>query len=329
MVTETDDYYEDAHGNTILGDRSKIKFAFSGWNAQIVIKEDAKLSKITIYMHTGSKVNIGENVQLRECEIYCGEKSQISIEKKTQLVECKMHCDKKSQISIEKKTQIVKSKIHCGKKSQISIGKKVQLRAFNLNIKKCARIIVGIRTAIYNANFCLYNNAIINIGKKVKLHYLRADSRIDVGENAKVSIGSKTTIGGNYNFAIDSKTQMVIGKDCMFSYGIYARTDDAHTIFDVITGENINSTDKIMYSRKIEIGNHVWIGMRSTILYNTEIGNGSIVGAASLVKNKFPNNCIIAGTPAKIIATNRCWARKNGVDDILECGEENVALTKL
>lgn len=46
------------------------------------------------------------------------------------------------------------------------------------------------------------------------------------------------------------------------------------------------------------------------------------------MKNKLPDNCIIAGNPAKIIATNRCWARKNGVADILECGEENVALKK-
>lgn len=67
----------------------------------------------------------------------------------------------------------------------------------------------------------------------------------------------------------------------MFSYGIYARTNDAHTIIYIITGENINSTDEITYCRKIEIGNHIWISMRATILYNTEIGSGSIVGAAT------------------------------------------------
>ncbi|MCI8323418.1 MAG: hypothetical protein HFI54_07215 [Lachnospiraceae bacterium] len=114
----------------------------------------------------------------------------------------------------------------------------------------------------------------------------------------------------------------------MFSNDVFLRSNDGHSIFDIATGKNINSTQEIGKKRKIEIGNHVWVGMRAAILYHTKIGDGSIVGALSLVKNVFPNNCILAGTPAKMIKKDISWSREYGAEDIAECGSQYVNLTK-
>ena len=53
----------------------------------------------------------------------------------------------------------------------------------------------------------------------------------------------------------------------------------------------------------------------TVILGGTEIGDNSVVAANSVVRGKFPNNCVIAGAPAKIVKryneqTNR-WERTN------------------
>lgn len=56
-------------------------------------------------------------------------------------------------------------------------------------------------------------------------------------------------------------------------------------------------------SGKVTIGNNVFIGMNSTILKGTTIGNNVIIGANSLVRGVIPNNCVIAGNPAKIICS--------------------------
>jgi len=58
------------------------------------------------------------------------------------------------------------------------------------------------------------------------------------------------------------------------------------------------------------IGNHVWVGERAEILYNTQIGDGSIIGAMRLVKSEIANNCIATGVPARVVRKNVSWCRK-------------------
>ena len=49
------------------------------------------------------------------------------------------------------------------------------------------------------------------------------------------------------------------------------------------------------------IGENCFIGARSVILPGIRIGDGSIVGAGSVVTRDVPAGCIVAGNPAKII----------------------------
>ena len=54
---------------------------------------------------------------------------------------------------------------------------------------------------------------------------------------------------------------------------------------------------------KIVIKNGVMIGMNSTIMPGVTIGEGSIIGAQSLVVCDIPPWSIAAGNPAKVIKT--------------------------
>lgn len=45
----------------------------------------------------------------------------------------------------------------------------------------------------------------------------------------------------------------------------------------------------------------MFIGMKTTILKGIHIGNNVIIGANSLVNKNIPNNCVVAGNPAKVI----------------------------
>ena len=49
------------------------------------------------------------------------------------------------------------------------------------------------------------------------------------------------------------------------------------------------------------IGNNVDVGVNSVIIGNIKIGNNVIIGAGSVVVKNIPDNCVVAGNPAKII----------------------------
>ncbi len=49
------------------------------------------------------------------------------------------------------------------------------------------------------------------------------------------------------------------------------------------------------------IGNNVSLGASVTIIGHVKIGNNVTVGAGSVVVKDVPDNCVVAGNPAKII----------------------------
>ena len=68
------------------------------------------------------------------------------------------------------------------------------------------------------------------------------------------------------------------------------------------------------------IGNNVFIGMKTTILKGVHIGDNVIIGANSLVNKDVPNNCVVAGNPARVMRlmkrrsaarSSSCWSMRN------------------
>ena len=139
------------------------------------------------------------------------------------------------------------------------------------------------------------------------------------GVGAECYIGDKVSFGERNRLIISARTKLTIGEDSLFSRFITVLTNDGHPIYDLTTGECVNyRTGK---ERKIIIHDHVWVGEGCMILYNTEVGTGSVIGAKSVVKGRFPNNCMIAGHMAKVIRENIAWSHKwlnNGLDDLNE-----------
>lgn len=124
-----------------------------------------------------------------------------------------------------------------------------------------------------------------------------------VGENSRITIGHKVTTTSQVLLCALEGSELTIGDDVMFSSDCQVRCDDEHPIFDVKSGLRINP------ARNVSIGNHVWLGWGSRILGGAEIGDGSVVGTQSLVKHKVPNNCIVAGIPAKVLRKDIAWER--------------------
>lgn len=53
--------------------------------------------------------------------------------------------------------------------------------------------------------------------------------------------------------------------------------------------------------KRIKIGNDVWLGKNVTITNGSNIGNGVIAGAGSIITKDIPDYAVVVGSPAKII----------------------------
>ena len=60
----------------------------------------------------------------------------------------------------------------------------------------------------------------------------------------------------------------------------------------------------------IEIGDNVFVGSGTHILYDTKIGNNVIIGTFSVVTHDIPDNSVVAGVPARVIGTFDDYVKK-------------------
>ena len=112
----------------------------------------------------------------------------------------------------------------------------------------------------------------------------------------KIEIGEHCGISGSTIYAWDS---IKIGSYTRVGANCKIIDNDFHPVELEFRHKALNE----QHSRRapIEIGDDCFIGMNSIILKGTKLGNNVIVGAGSVVHGIFPDNCIIAGNPAKII----------------------------
>lgn len=72
-----------------------------------------------------------------------------------------------------------------------------------------------------------------------------------------------------------------------------------------------NEYKKADYFQPIIIGNNVTIGLRSTVLYGTNVGDNVIIGSGSVVKGELKSNSVYAGIPARYICSIEEYVEKN------------------
>lgn len=139
--------------------------------------------------------------------------------------------------------------------------------------------------------------------------------QVTINENCKIyksfldgdiTIGRHSSIWGPNIYITSKINEIMIGNFCSIArnvsiqeYNHKIETVSTYHLANNIFGEPVE-TD--LFSKgSILIGHDVWIGAGSVILSGVKIGNGSVVGANSLVNKDVPPFSIVGGNPAKFI----------------------------
>lgn len=216
--------------------------------------------------------------------------------------------------------------IFLGKNSTLKIGDNFTAENMTIRINNDCNIEIGSDVTSNGSLWNFYDNADCFIGNNC---HFGDNGFLSVCTHAKMFISQGFTIEFDYIMIALPHSEIRFGEDCMVSRRVSVQSNDGHDIFDVKTGLNINATVELSKTKKIIIGNHVWIGQDAMILYNTNIGDGSIVGAKSLVKGIFPNNCVVGGIPAKLLKIDIAWRRGYGDTDIGVIDKRFVRFTEV
>ena len=185
----------------------------------------------------------------------------------------------KNKLEIFGKLRKNKIKIS-GNNNIIYVGKNSILRDCNIFIK-------GNNNILYIGDDCVVNKTSIILDN----------------EGAEIRIGNQTSIAKAQIVSLEPY-KIEIGDDCMLSYDIEIRNTDSHKIYDKNTNKRINE------GNSVNIGNHVWLGMRVIILKGVTIEDNSIVAGGSIVTKDVKSNTIVSGSPAKQIKENVYWTRE-------------------
>ena len=145
---------------------------------------------------------------------------------------------------------------------------------------------------------------------------LHGVDRIAIG--TRTMIGQYVTLSAGMLVPLDERQEplLIIGDRCVIGKGASIVAHDRIEIGDdTMTGHYVYITDQnhgyedlevpigrqMWKNAPVRVGAGCWIGTGAVILPGTVIGDHVVVAAGSVVRGEVPDNCVVAGTPARIV----------------------------
>jgi acetyltransferase-like isoleucine patch superfamily enzyme len=160
------------------------------------------------------------------------------------------------------------------------------------------------RIAFYRASGMRINGHVslraIEVRQRAQCITLEDGAALDRGvvllatsDRARIVIGPRTYI--NRHTMLDADELIEIGERTMVGPFCYL-TDHDHAV-----GAGAAPADGPLVSAPTRLGARCWIGAHVTILKGVSIGDGTVVGAGSVVTKPLPPGVIAVGNPAKVL----------------------------
>lgn len=142
-----------------------------------------------------------------------------------------------------------------------------------------------------------------------------------------VRVGINTNLG--IDFSAFGQDPVHIGRYCAFGPQVTVLTNSHETRFPNLQSSlqsAVGASNPVATTAAVQVGHNAWIGARSTILPGVRIGNGAVLGAASVVTRDVPDFAVAVGHPAKVI---RMRFEQDIIDQLADLAWWNWPLERL
>ncbi|MGN6197335.1 acyltransferase [Humibacter sp.] len=108
-------------------------------------------------------------------------------------------------------------------------------------------------------------------------------------------VGEGTWIGAFT--VIDASGGLTIGSGCDISSGVHIYTHSSAR--RCVSGRGFNEVER----QSVSIGDRVFIGANAVVMMGVTIGDEAVIGAGAVVTKDVPARTVVAGVPARRVAT--------------------------
>ena len=190
----------------------------------------------------------------------------------------------------------------------LNVKKKATLLGLHYDVTKDAKITLADGSdkldIIIGDYVDLYGRLTSQSGGKIKI-----GNHVQIGKGVKILSVESITIG----------TGVIIAADSVITDN---NNHPTSVLYRKVWTRQPHSSEmhlwKFSAHSPVVIKDNVWIGERSRICKGVTIGNNSIVASYAVVTKNVPDNCIVAGNPAKIVKTDI-----NKLEDPINCSTFN------
>lgn len=143
---------------------------------------------------------------------------------------------------------------------------------------------------------------------------IRNYARLEVIDKGEIFIGDNSTF--EQGFHITCGKYINIGNNVTASFDVMI-TDIDHDY----TAIDVDILDQKYIYQSTIIGNYCFLGAGVRIQAGTILGKQCVIGTNSVVRGKFPDYCVIVGSPAKIVkrydTTQKVWRKTDASGNFL------------
>jgi len=176
------------------------------------------------------------------------------------------------------------------------------------------------------ANPHIILRGMVFLGKNVEIHSTPELARMEIGRwvhigdgnsirchEGSLRIGDKVVFGQNN--VVNAYLDIEIGASTLVADWVYI-CDFDHKMDDI----TVAIKDQGIVKGPVRVGPDTWIATKVSVLRNTIVGRGCVLGAHAVVKGTIPDFSIAVGSPARVV--------KNRKDDWASNAQERAELER-